>query len=552
MSWEQAKKQKEATLNCYWFDSKPFIYHNTENELTGLEYDLINEFAKFVNDTYNVNLKTNWIEVPTFRGIYDTIKSTTRPNTLAIASFSITDARREDFQFSPPHLPNISVIVSSLNLPVTYSESALDSIINKLTAVTVPGTTLEDQLQDLKEAKDLDYNFKYVATVENILNTIDQNDNYFGYIELYTYLSALDNHKKIQRQHPYSLIKEGIGFALPKDSDWIEPLKSFINQPEFTTIRNKAIARHFGPEIPYFINSLTSDAVISSKDEVLILTKEKEAQTRELINSALSIQRKNLFNIATVIGIIVLLIIVSLIYWQYKSKLKAGKILSGQKLEIERQNRQLLELDRQKNNLIHILAHDLRAPINNISGLVELLKMNNTDDSEEVIDKILHTTERLKAMIKKILDVESLESQSINISKETVDLKEVMDEVLDEFRNSAENKKIELVTAFQNTSYPIKGDKIYLLQVFENLISNALKFSEKNTKITISLKKSHGKIIGTVSDQGPGISQEDQQKLFGKFQRLSAKPTQGESSTGLGLSIAKKYVEMMAGKIRCE
>ena len=93
---------------------------------------------------------------------------------------------------------------------------------------------------------------------------------------------------------------------------------------------------------------------------------------------------------------------------------------------------------------------------------------------------------------------------------------------------------------------------MYLHQVFDNLISNALKFSYPGTSINISVAESKQQVAIAIADQGPGFTQQDMKKLFGKFQRLSAKPTAGEPSTGLGLSIVKKYVKLLKGTIKCD
>ena len=95
-------------------------------------------------------------------------------------------------------------------------------------------------------------------------------------------------------------------------------------------------------------------------------------------------------------------------------------------------------------------------------------------------------------------------------------------------------------------------DRGYADQVFENLLSNAIKFSPQNKKVYVSVVKKNGRIVAKVKDEGPGLSDDDKKKLFGKYQKLSAKPTGNETSTGLGLSIVKKFVEAMQGEIWCE
>ena len=92
----------------------------------------------------------------------------------------------------------------------------------------------------------------------------------------------------------------------------------------------------------------------------------------------------------------------------------------------------------------------------------------------------------------------------------------------------------------------------YLFNQFENLISNAIKFSPPQRKIQVDFNKVNGFIITTIEDQGPGLTEDDMQLIFQRYQTLSARPTAGEQSTGLGLSIVKKYVEAMKGCVWCE
>ena len=95
-------------------------------------------------------------------------------------------------------------------------------------------------------------------------------------------------------------------------------------------------------------------------------------------------------------------------------------------------------------------------------------------------------------------------------------------------------------------------DKMALRQILDNLISNAVKFSPFSKKIYFKMHGDGEKITFSIKDEGPGLTEDDKLKLFGKFNRLSAQPTGDENSTGLGLSIAKKLTEAMNGKIRCE
>jgi len=117
---------------------------------------------------------------------------------------------------------------------------------------------------------------------------------------------------------------------------------------------------------------------------------------------------------------------------------------------------------------------------------------------------------------------------------------------------TASQKNIEIRSTLPSDGAFAEVDNSFVSQVYENLLSNAIKFSPPDKQIFVTLTLINNTWRFEIKDQGPGISEADQQKLFVKFQKLSAKPTGNETSTGLGLSIVKKYVDAMNGKIWCE
>ncbi|HYG02868.1 MAG TPA: ATP-binding protein [Chryseosolibacter sp.] len=227
--------------------------------------------------------------------------------------------------------------------------------------------------------------------------------------------------------------------------------------------------------------------------------------------------------------------------------------LQTQKDEILHKNEELLNLNNEKNNLIGIVAHDLKSPLNQMKGLLTLIKMTSKLDEEtqQYIGMLESSTNRLTDMIGKILDVEAIDSKKVNITLERINLTEILSNLVQRFEVTAQQKSIELISSIQEDVI-IEADRMYSEQAYENLISNAIKFSPANRKVFVNLTTENGKAKGEVKDQGPGISDEDKKKLFGKYQKLTAKPTGNEISTGLGLSIVKKFVDAMGGDIWCE
>jgi signal transduction histidine kinase len=227
--------------------------------------------------------------------------------------------------------------------------------------------------------------------------------------------------------------------------------------------------------------------------------------------------------------------------------------LSDQNVQIKQQKKILEELNEEKNHLIAIIAHDLRNPLSSTLSLAALLKSeseNFTEDQVICIDGIIKALNRMNEMIKRILDVRSLEEKEGNLRMEKTNISGLYEQAFLNLKDRFKAKNLNPILNL-NEVYAVI-DKNYLLQILENLISNAVKFSPESKNIYLNLWTHQGKVYIGIKDEGPGISKEDQKKLFMKYQPLSASPTGGESSTGIGLSIVKKYTEMMKGEVWCE
>jgi signal transduction histidine kinase len=169
---------------------------------------------------------------------------------------------------------------------------------------------------------------------------------------------------------------------------------------------------------------------------------------------------------------------------------------------------------------------------------------------KESIGFLVNALHRMNEMVSKILDIRMIEQKKINMKCEEADLGEIIQDVYQNMKETAENKNITLKIESRKDFGLL--DRHYLTQVFENLLSNSIKFSPKNSEVLIRVVENNGEARVNFIDSGPGIREDEMDKLFGKYQKLSARPTAGENSTGLGLSIVKKYVDVMGGKVWCE
>lgn len=229
------------------------------------------------------------------------------------------------------------------------------------------------------------------------------------------------------------------------------------------------------------------------------------------------------------------------------------KQLADQTKQILSQKESLEELNDEKNHLMGIIAHDLRNPLSSTLSLAELMKSEseNFDEDQMIcINGIIKALNRMVAMVDRILDVKSLEAKKDQLNLEKVELSELIKNTYHSYESKIKNKNLKV--HLNLTRIQAEVDRQYLLQVIENLLSNAIKFSPQGKSIFLNLWVHNGKAHIGIKDEGPGISLDDQKKLFHKYQQLSAKPTGGESSTGLGLSIVKKYTELMNGSVWCE
>jgi signal transduction histidine kinase len=212
----------------------------------------------------------------------------------------------------------------------------------------------------------------------------------------------------------------------------------------------------------------------------------------------------------------------------------------------------VLELNEEKNEFLGIAAHDLKNPLIAVKGYGEMLFEDDelpADLRQEFAKSIVESSERMFNIIKTLLDVNAIEEGKIKINPENVDYRMILDNVVSMYQERAANKSIEIINNSEKDDYYIYADMNILVQVLENIISNAIKFSPKNKRLFTKVFRKDQFVCCSVKDEGPGFSEEDKKKLFGKFAKLSARPTAGEHSSGLGLSIVKKLVELMNGNI---
>ncbi|MCB2204524.1 tetratricopeptide repeat protein [bacterium] len=221
--------------------------------------------------------------------------------------------------------------------------------------------------------------------------------------------------------------------------------------------------------------------------------------------------------------------------------------------ELTRQNALLEQLNSEKNDLMGIVSHDLRNPIGGIRMLAESIaeEGRSIEYMQRKAVMVYETADELLILVKNLLDINRLESGRMVLDSEPVPVFPILDRVIEDHARWAEKKDISVNVHIPENDLPILGDDSAIKQILDNLVSNAIKYSPQGSSIDVRIAHENGSIIMSVRDQGPGFTDEDRASLYQKFAKLSAQPTGGEYSNGLGLSIVKKLVDTMHGSITC-
>jgi signal transduction histidine kinase len=214
-------------------------------------------------------------------------------------------------------------------------------------------------------------------------------------------------------------------------------------------------------------------------------------------------------------------------------------------------NDQLTNLNKEKNEFMGMAAHDLKNPLTVIIGSAELLNLvKDPVQQGKLGNNILQAAKRMRDLITNLLDANAIEQGKFMSALVQCDLRAMVEESVEHNIDSATRKQIVIRTGLCDGLWS-KGDRAATIQILDNLISNAVKYSPPNTTVHVHTMPEADSVLVAVRDEGPGISEDDRKKMFRQYTRLTARPTGGESSTGLGLSIVKKLAEAMSGNVQC-
>ncbi len=171
-SWETTLKKGEGSITMYWHGSEPFIFHDENGNLKGIEHDIFEGFKDYLKQTQNIDLETNWVMSNTFIETFELIKNEKESGFFGCSAFSITDNRKLVVDFSASYLSDMAVLISSNNIPIMANQDAFKSVFTNLTAITIKGTTYEKELMEMKKKLNMNFKIDYIPSSGNILKAL--------------------------------------------------------------------------------------------------------------------------------------------------------------------------------------------------------------------------------------------------------------------------------------------------------------------------------------------------------------------------------------------
>lgn len=291
------------------------------------------------------------------------------------------------------------------------------------------------------------------------------------------------------------------------------------------------------------------DAVTELQERFNVKQKNQENQLLMLELDKQRFQKRNMLIIAIALTVLFVFTISTLMLIKRKNEqLQKNNIL------IQKQNEKLSQFNSEKNSLISVVSHDLSGPFTSIKMWTQILQSdisNFTESQRKALYRIQSSADNGELLIHNILHIEKDEiNRPMNL--EFLNIGAFLEDVINAHEPQAQQKEIKIIYENEIGITQFMSDRYMLRRICENLLSNAIKFSARGKKVYVNLKEKGSNIIVSVKDEGVGIAAEDIPYLFSKYGKISSMPTEGEYSTGLGLSIVKRLVDELGGMIYCE
>lgn len=257
-SFATALKNKNANL-VYIYSEAPGFAAEKNGNVEGVTVDVMKDFEAFLLDKYGITVKStiNKQHANNFTTYLTSVKKSTG-GVFGLSNTTITDGRKREYNFSPSYISNIAMLLTHKDVPTLGSLQAIAESFKEKTAITVKGTTNEAEILKIKAKYMPGLKIEYVNYFDEAMLKISNSTDYFTNVDFTYYLNSLNTKKPVKRHPAGDNTAEEFGIIMPKNSDWVEPFKEFLNE-DYQTGSNyrKTIATHLGPNALQLLDAIT-------------------------------------------------------------------------------------------------------------------------------------------------------------------------------------------------------------------------------------------------------------------------------------------------------
>lgn len=247
-TFANALKTKKANLT-YIYSEAPGFASEQNGKVKGVCVDIMGDFEFFLLDKYGITVKStmNTQHANNFTNYLNAVKKSTN-GVFGLSNTTITDNRKKEYTFSPPYITNIAMLLTHENVATLGDLTKISEVFAGKTALTIKGTTNEDQILKIKANHFPDMKVEYVNYFDEAMVKISNSQDYFTNVDFTYYLDALNKKKPIKRHSGGDRTAEKFGIIMPKNSDWVKPFNEFLTEAYQTSSSyRKIIAQHLGP-----------------------------------------------------------------------------------------------------------------------------------------------------------------------------------------------------------------------------------------------------------------------------------------------------------------
>ncbi|OQP58329.1 histidine kinase [Niastella populi] len=346
-SWQEVFANKKGTVTALYDDIEPFIYMNREGVLEGVEHEIMESLKPYLKKKYGIELTIQWERAGSFNNIYNTVKTTRRQGIFGWSYYSITPERRKEVQFSAPYMPDLNVLVTNNREPMYATSQEFTVKLKDMNAYIMPGTTMEEDVQSLKEHFYPSLPVKKVDLDYDVLRLVAGDKNGFGYVPLSIYIVALQKGIKVKRQNVLSSRREGFAGVMPLHSDWKPILDEYFMSEDFRLLTGTIVARYLGSEVKDLVFGPAEQKAASATLHTLdLVSLEKEIVTKRLMDTALEVQRHQSMRNSMLVALFFIVLLTGVLYSRYRTKQKLNRQLQEHNQQIIGQHKKIGHMNR--------------------------------------------------------------------------------------------------------------------------------------------------------------------------------------------------------------